>query len=305
MKLIAIIPPGQTEITVNGLTQWDYGRKLEIHSDDLPAMVEVHFACAGMKDAVVRSCDAVAGVAEATIPDICLEQTSPITAWVYVIDDTEGSTVLTITLPITERARPQAGATVPEEFSDKYTEAVTAMNEAVQTLQNGDVKVAYAGNAANANRAAYAANAGTAETATSAGHATSSDYATQAEKANTIGKYLHYVHLIGTFNDKPSEITFQFVCDQAEAFTSVHGINNVLNSLGFTFDKIIPANGFSYLLREEDPTSDCVYCVLYGIAPGGGYIYLVGYDYTNHTKNYTGGASVSPYTVSSDVVTAL
>lgn len=134
MTLKAIIPKGQTELTVNGLHQWDYGRKLEIHSDELPAVVEVHFACAGMKDAVVRVCEAVDGVATAVIPDRCLEQTTPITAWVYVIDDTAGFTAKTITLPIIPRTKPQPSGTVPEEYTDKYTEAITAMNDVGKNL---------------------------------------------------------------------------------------------------------------------------------------------------------------------------
>lgn len=130
MTLKAIIPSGQTELTVNGLHQWDYGQKLEIHSSELPAIVEVHFACAGMKEAVVRVCETVDGVAVAAIPDRCLEQTTPITAWVYEIDDTAGFTTKTITLPIIPRTKPQPGKSVPEEFIDKYAEAISALNEA-------------------------------------------------------------------------------------------------------------------------------------------------------------------------------
>lgn len=148
MNLIAIIPAGMQVATVNGLTQWDYGRKLEIRSEELPAMVEVHFACEGMQTAIVRACEALGGVAEATIPDTCLEQTSPITAWVYAIGETSGETIMTLTLPIQARVRPQTCTTPPEEITDKYTEAVTAMNEAVDSLKEGGVTV---NNALHAN----------------------------------------------------------------------------------------------------------------------------------------------------------
>lgn len=141
MNLKAIILPGQTEITVNGLHQWDYGRALEIQSADLPALLEVHFACPGMKEAVVRSCSGASGVATAAIPDVCLEQTAPITAWVYEVGETTGATIITITLPIIARTRPQTGATIPTATSDKYTEAVAAMNEAVASVTAGGVKV--------------------------------------------------------------------------------------------------------------------------------------------------------------------
>lgn len=147
MSIKAIFPAGVTEITVNGLHQWDYGRKLEIHSADLPAEFEVHFACAGMQDAVVRVCNAVNGVTETVIPDICLEQIGPVTAWVYIINGTEGVTAKTISLPIIARPRPQITSTDPSDFSDKYTELISEVNAQVESLKAGDVTVA------NANRA--------------------------------------------------------------------------------------------------------------------------------------------------------
>lgn len=142
MSLKVIVPNGRTEITVNGLHQWDYGRTIEIQADSLSdlADVEVHFACTGMETAVVRNCAVLGGKATAAVPDICLEQTTPIVAWVYAIGETTGATILTITLPIIPRTQPQLSPTVPETVSDKYTEAIAAMNELVaeceQTVQN-------------------------------------------------------------------------------------------------------------------------------------------------------------------------
>jgi hypothetical protein len=144
MALKAIIPSGMTEITVNGLHQWDYGQQLEIHASDLPGLVEVHFACAGMNDAVVRPCDMVGGVGTVTIPDACLEQTAPIMAWVYEKDGAAGATVKTITLRVTPRARPTASEAPPPEVIDPYTEAVTAMNEAVGKVTEGKITAAKA-----------------------------------------------------------------------------------------------------------------------------------------------------------------
>lgn len=131
MSIKVIFPPGATRLSVNGLHQWDYGRKIEIHADDLPPLVEVHFACDGMEEAVVRSCAVIDGVAEAAVPDQCLEQTTPVTAWVYEVGETSGETVKTIILPITPRTKPQPGATIPEDVADKYTQAVAAMTELV------------------------------------------------------------------------------------------------------------------------------------------------------------------------------
>lgn len=177
MNLIAIIPSGQTEITVNGLHQWDYGQTLEIHSNDLSPIIEVHFACSGMTEAVVRSCSVSGGVTRASIPDRCIEQTTPIVAWVYCIDGTSARTVATIKLPIIARAKPAPGASIPEVITDKYTELVSAINEQVATLKEGNVTVANAieaGHATSADQATNATNATNADTATNANHAQSS-----------------------------------------------------------------------------------------------------------------------------------
>lgn len=134
MSLKVLVPNGRTEITVNGLHQWDYGRTIEIHAAGLPAIVEVHFACTGMETAVVRSCAVLDGQVTAAVPDICLEQTTPIVAWVYAIGDTTGETILTITLPIIPRTKPQPSETIPEDVSDRYTELITEVNEAVAEM---------------------------------------------------------------------------------------------------------------------------------------------------------------------------
>ena len=155
MSIRAILQAGQTQITVNGLHQWDYGRKLEIVAEDIPSIVEVHFACAGMTEAAIRTCGTIDGVAVAAIPDQCLEQTTPITAWVYAVGDTSGSTVKTITLPIIARTKPPMTA-VPEGISDKYTEALAAFNDAVEGLQDGKLVALEAAHAAEADHAVFA-----------------------------------------------------------------------------------------------------------------------------------------------------
>lgn len=195
MSIRAILPAGQTQITVNGLHQWDYGRKLEIVADDLPSIIEVHFACAGMTEAVIRTCGTIDGVAVAAIPDQCLEQTTPITAWVYAVGDTSGSTEKTITMPIIARTKPPM-TTVPEGISDKYTEALAAFNDAVDGLRDGNLvaleaahaieadHATEADHAENADNADHAILADTATTATTAGRATNADKADHAKSAD-------------------------------------------------------------------------------------------------------------------------
>ena len=212
MNIKAIIPAGITEITVNGLHQWDYGRKLEIHSPDLPAIVEVHFACAGMTEAVVRSCTATNGVAVAAIPDICLEQTSPITAWVYLVGESSGATAKTVTLTVIERTRPQPTETIPEDISNKYTEAISAMNDAVDDIINGEYKVKsadhaiVADNATNADHAIVADNATSATNATNATNATSATNATNATNvvvSTDAGDKFHMVTFVSGTGKRP------------------------------------------------------------------------------------------------------
>lgn len=110
MSIKAVFPEGTNAITVHGLHQWDRGRKLKIQAPDLPAQIEVHFACAGMDEAEVRSCTVANGTAEAEIPNQCLEQTTPITAWVYEVGGNYGKTIKTAVLTIVERTRPQPAA---------------------------------------------------------------------------------------------------------------------------------------------------------------------------------------------------
>lgn len=186
MSIKATFPAGAKTVSVSGLYQWDYGQILEIESADMGTeIVEVHFACPSMSEAVVRSCSFTNGVGTVTIPDTCLEQTNTITAWVYRISGTQGHTLKTITMPITARTRPAGSRDIPQEISNKYTELLTELNEVIDSLEKGDVPVTRALNAdsattaGNAQSAAYAVAAGSAD---SASHATTADSATIADK---------------------------------------------------------------------------------------------------------------------------
>lgn len=152
----ALFPQGADQITVNGLHQWDYGQQLQIEATDLSAMIEVHFACIGMKDAIVRPSAVISGKATVAIPDVCLEQSAPITAWIFEIKGSAGTTTKTIILPVISRARPAISEEVPEDIGDKYTEAVAEINALVGSLAEGDV---IAGRALKADEAATAADA--------------------------------------------------------------------------------------------------------------------------------------------------
>lgn len=188
MAIKVTIPAGKEAVTVSGLFQWDYGQVLDIECTDIGSeIVEVHFACSNMSEAIVRPCSFSNGVGTVTIPDQCLEQTTPITAWIYKIAGSAGHTVKTITLPITARTRPSiVRDEIPQEFIDKYTELITEINEAVENLESGNVTANKARNADTASYAATAGNASNAAYSTSAGSATTSGKADTAKTANKL-----------------------------------------------------------------------------------------------------------------------
>lgn len=152
-------------------------------------MVEVHFDCAKLEDAIVRSCAVVNGVGTVAIPDICLEQATPITAWVYQIGGTSGATTKIIKLNITPRTRPSDSEDIPSTVSDKYTEAVEEMNLLIDEVKNGTLILSHASHALKsdtADRATIADRAEVSDKATiadEATHAATSDTATRATTA--------------------------------------------------------------------------------------------------------------------------
>jgi hypothetical protein len=180
MVIKARFTEGVTSVTTKSLYQWDYGQKLEIESADLPAMFEVHFACQGMKEAAVVPCSATDGVGVVTIPNKCLEQSSPITAWVYEIYGETGSTTKVINIPVVQRVRPSGNEDVPQHIEDKYTEVISLLNEAMNSLRDGTTVVA---KAAAAEAAEYAASAGNAQTATQAQTAVQANNAMLAQQS--------------------------------------------------------------------------------------------------------------------------
>ena len=182
MSVRAKFTTGATSVTTKALHQWDYGQQLEIEAVDLPTIIEVHFACGGMTEAIVTSCSVADGLGVVTIPNSCLEQSSQITAWVYEISGNHGETTKTITIPIAQRIRPGRTDEVPQEISDKYTQLIEQINDAVGALADGTVITKQAESANNAKYAASAGNASSAAYATSAGNAAN---ATNADKANT------------------------------------------------------------------------------------------------------------------------
>ena len=96
----------RSRVTAAPLFQWDRGQVLEVYGLSMAAAPEVHFAHDGAEDAQVLQSDMDAsGVVRVTIPDALLESAADIRAW--IVEETSGSrTLCEITIPVTERARP-------------------------------------------------------------------------------------------------------------------------------------------------------------------------------------------------------
>lgn len=178
MAIKVQIPAGAESVTVRGLYQWDYGQVLEIESVEIGSeILEAHFACHNMPEAVVRVCSFTNGVGTVTIPDQCLEQTGAVTVWLCEVDSTQAHTIKTISLPIAARTRPSRTRDVPTDFVDAYGQLIEEVNEAVDAIENGNVTAA---KATYANTAGHARTAGSAQSAT---HATVADNASNAQIA--------------------------------------------------------------------------------------------------------------------------
>lgn len=89
--------------TVFGLTQWDYGQELVIENAGMviPDGTEVNFYQGKLSGVAYMSNNHV------LIPDIMLQDSAYITAYVYVRNERSGETILTIRLPVVYRPRPE------------------------------------------------------------------------------------------------------------------------------------------------------------------------------------------------------
>ena len=137
--ITATFADGLDEVTAIGLTQWDYGQKLQISGLTLPTTFQVHFACKRATEAVVRLGTTNDGIGTVAIPDGMLEQDTPIVAWIYVVGEDSGETIKAVRLPVVTRKKPQdfisavtpTEQTMLEEFLADVNEAMT---DAINTL---------------------------------------------------------------------------------------------------------------------------------------------------------------------------
>ena len=129
--LEAIFSEGITTVTVTGLTQWDYGRKLTIKGLSYTDNVEVHFSNNIEKEAVVMEVTKSGSDLVTEVPNVLLEKNHDITAWVYIDSGTSGETVRTINLKVKPRIKP---ADYISENNAK--EIIDYVDEAKELLEN-------------------------------------------------------------------------------------------------------------------------------------------------------------------------
>lgn len=221
----ATIPAGVTSLTVHGLHQWDYGQQLQLRADGLPSLVEVHFGCPGMKEAEVRVAPLTDGAVTVSIPDRCLEQSAPITAWVYFVDETSGRTALELTLPVSLRLKPAiAGSSEDEEKAgDKYDQLFGLVEEAydaIEACKTVEANTEAAQASADASASSAQASAGSAsqastsatEAAASASGAKASEEACQAHLTTALTNFFEGERRV--YLDAPTQDGLLIYCSE-------------------------------------------------------------------------------------------
>ena len=94
-------------VTLTGLFQWDYGQKMQIKGLTLGETMEVHFSNVKDKEAVVMVATKQGDSYIVDIPNILLEKSLDIIAWIYAIGSNSGETVKTAILKVEPRIKPQ------------------------------------------------------------------------------------------------------------------------------------------------------------------------------------------------------
>lgn len=124
-----------------GVWQYDYGQVLRITGPELPPAVEVQFSLDEKSgETLSRVGTTVDGVTEVKIPDELLTHSATsnyrIYAYIYLTDETSGSTKYEITIPVRVRSKPTSPAEDPETDPDLFRETVVAVNVSAERAEN-------------------------------------------------------------------------------------------------------------------------------------------------------------------------
>lgn len=133
---------GEKSVWATGLDQYDYGAVLRIQGLNLPPAVEIHFCLQETGGEAPRRVGTTRdGVTDVIIPDSMLEngdttQDYSIYAWVYLTDETSGSTERRITMKVRSRSKPEAFDR-PEDV-ELFREAIAAVNECAERAETAE-----------------------------------------------------------------------------------------------------------------------------------------------------------------------
>lgn len=161
---------GKTSCKTAPLYQYDYGQVLQITGVDLPQAYEVHFGNAprGESTTQIGNADGV------IIPDAYLTSGSPIYAWIYLhAGNDDGETEYVITIPVNKRAAITNQEPTPVQ-QDAITEAIAALNDAVEQTAQDVIDTNAAKEAAEAARDEITGMSATATTLAPGSSATAS-----------------------------------------------------------------------------------------------------------------------------------
>ena len=118
----------QRSLTVEKVTQGDYGQKLSIRGLNLPLNVEVHFAISGDKNGIKMFGKTENNITSVDIPNLLLAEGKDIVAYIFVVEGKEGKTVRTIRIPVTPKPNIQE-VELPPDDEDIVREMIVVVND--------------------------------------------------------------------------------------------------------------------------------------------------------------------------------
>lgn len=183
-NIIAASFGGATVCRTSPAYQYDYGQLLTFPDLELPTAFECHFSNTERGTSVTQ----IGANNVVTIPDTMFQTGAYIYAWVFLhTGEDDGETEYMAVIPILKRAQPTDDVPTPVEQS-AITQAIAALNAAVEQTGEDVVDAAASAAAALASEQAAAAsevNAAASESAASsnaAAAATSASAAAQSER---------------------------------------------------------------------------------------------------------------------------
>lgn len=127
-----------------GLWQYDYGQKLRITGGDFPEAVEIQFSLNKKSGSVItRIGTTTDGVTEVQIPDELLKnegqsQNYSIYAYIYLTDESSGSTEYQIVLHVKSRTKPENPSEGPLPEPNIFHETIEAVNASAERAEKAE-----------------------------------------------------------------------------------------------------------------------------------------------------------------------